>query len=696
MNLSILDSYSGALHDGMRAAFEGLPPELGQPSAYTLGAAGPDCHRITGTNGKLLRPTLTLLCAQAAGGRLPDAVPGAVAVQLAHDFSLVHDDIMNADSTRRERRSGSDPCGPGRAVLAGDLLHTLATRTLARVETPRAGAALRVLIDAVMALLRGQAADLAHERVTEISEERARQAATDRTAELIGAACRIGAVLAGVPPRGRRALAFHRYGVTLGMAVQLVDDIVGLWGRPASTGSPVWSGLARRRRSLPVVHALRAPHPAADELRRHGAALLREDSAAVAELVEQAGGREWAETEARHNVHDAVRIVDGLDAAEPYRAALKDVAWSVLEALSTRGGQPAHMPPTGTTVATETVIVPPEYRIAVVADRFPRRFHEHRWSLRTSTRQWMAAHGLLPDDVADAYTDNLLCYTDLVAGYYVGAPDPVLRAIAEFSAWFFVWDDQHGVLAAASHDQAWQALSTALRRALRRPGERNSAHDPPLVAAFADVVPRIRGDFSDDWAARFARHMAAVFDAYDQEYRNRRAGRVPDVDELLALRRDTFGHDVWIDLLESASGRELPAEIREHEAYRRAVAASQQFCSTYNDLCSLRKELAAGELHNLGISLMRHRGLGLEQATGAVRAHAVRRVERFLAAEARLTTLLDAGHWSTEIADTVRSCLANARNWISSTYWFHHESGRYRMREWADPARPPYVAGSES
>jgi epi-isozizaene synthase len=186
-----------------------------------------------------------------------------------------------------------------------------------------------------------------------------------------------------------------------------------------------------------------------------------------------------------------------------------------------------------------------------------------------------------------------------------------------------------------------------------------------------------------------------VIDAYDREFRNRASGTIPTVAEYLELRRLTFAHRIWTDLLEPSAGRELPADVRLHPAFQRAALLSQEFAAWYNDLCSLPKEIAGDEVHNLGISLIHHQGLTLEEAVTEVRRRVEECVEQFLVAEkdvSRLAgSLADGTVRGKETSIAVRACLGNMRNWFSSVYWFHHESGRYMVDSWDDRSTPPYV-----
>ncbi|MFY1678723.1 MULTISPECIES: terpene synthase family protein [unclassified Streptomyces] len=337
--------------------------------------------------------------------------------------------------------------------------------------------------------------------------------------------------------------------------------------------------------------------------------------------------------------------------------------------------------------------MPRALRLPVIETTFPRRLHEYWPTLREETRGWLLEKRLMPPDTVSQHADRLR-YTDLMAGYYLGASDEVLQAIADYSAWFFVWDDRHDRDVVHRRPVAWQRLRDRLGQVLDAPQE-HLDHEDPLVAAFADGVRRLYSFLPGAWNARFARHFVEVIGAYDREFHNRTLGRVPRVAEYLALRRLTFAHSIWNDLLEQSAGHELPDAVRKHPAYRRAALLSQEFAAWYNDLCSLPKELAGGEVHNLGISLIVHEGLTLPEAVAEVRRRVERCVFAFMDAEratlAFADELRDGTARERELGAAVRACVADMRNWFSSVYWFHHESGRYAVDAWADRSTPPYV-----
>ncbi|MBV2353186.1 multidrug MFS transporter [Streptomyces sp. J2-1] len=346
----------------------------------------------------------------------------------------------------------------------------------------------------------------------------------------------------------------------------------------------------------------------------------------------------------------------------------------------------------GTTTPT-AVAVPPSLALPLIEDAFPRQLHPYWPKLQEKTRQWLLEKRLMTPEKVREYADSL-CYTDLMAGYYLGAPDEVLQAIADYSAWFFVWDDRHDRDIVHGRPADWSLLRRRLHAALDAP-RHHLHHQDPLVAGFADSVLRLDSFLPVTWNERFARHFHEVIEAYDREFHNRVTGTVPTVAEYLALRRLTFAHWIWTDLLEPSAGCELPESVRKNPAFRRAALLSQEFAAWYNDLCSLPKEIAGDEVHNLGISLITHEGLTLEEAVREVRRRVEECVTEFLVAErdalAFAASLADGTPRGDGLAAAVRACVGNMRNWFSSVYWFHHESGRYMVDTWDDRSTPPYV-----
>ena len=249
--------------------------------------------------GKALRPALALLSARAAGAPPERGVTAAAAVEFVHNFSLLHDDIMDGDTERRHRPTAWTVFGVGAAILAGDALLCLAQDMLLTDPSPQGVWAARCLSAAVHRLIAGQGADLAFERRDDVTLDECLQMAGDKTAALMACACSIGAIGVGAP--AELAMGLAGFGAHVGLAFQLTDDLLGIWGAPEVTGKPVRADLRARKKSLPVVAALtggtQAGQDLAELLARPGT-LSEDDLLHGAELVEQAGGRKWAENEA--------------------------------------------------------------------------------------------------------------------------------------------------------------------------------------------------------------------------------------------------------------------------------------------------------------------------------------------------------------------------------------------------------------
>lgn len=282
----------------LRDAVDGMHPWVGEMAAYSFGWCEVGGGPALAPGGKGVRQALAVLGAEAAGAPGESGVPAAVAVELVHAFSLLHDDIMDGDTTRRRRPTVWKAYGTGPAVLAGDALFALAVGTLAGTGPD----AVRLLSVALGDLVRGQADDLLFAGRPWSGPDRVRRAeyramAEHKTGSLLGAALALGALLGGAPPATVSAL--DRAGRHLGVAFQVVDDVLGIWGDPAVTGKPVLADLRERKKTFPVLCALNSPGPAARRL----TAVLESagDPAEAAALVAAAGGRTAALAEAlRH------------------------------------------------------------------------------------------------------------------------------------------------------------------------------------------------------------------------------------------------------------------------------------------------------------------------------------------------------------------------------------------------------------
>lgn len=303
----------------LQQAVDRLDPASREQAAYHLGWTELDGTPGRG-GGKAVRPALALLSAEAAGASVAAGIAGGVAVELVHNFSLLHDDLIDGDAERRHRPTVWARWGAASAILCGDVLLALATEVLLEDSSPHAAEAARQLAATTRELVRGQVADVAFERRGDVGVDECLDMASGKTASLLATSASIGAVLAGAPEATTSAL--RTFGHAVGMAFQLVDDLLGIWGDPAVTGKPALSDLRSRKKSLPVTWAVCHGGQAGRELAawltapdQHG----EPDEAELvhaAKLVEQAGGRQWATAQAIYQQQLGERALGAAPLAE--------------------------------------------------------------------------------------------------------------------------------------------------------------------------------------------------------------------------------------------------------------------------------------------------------------------------------------------------------------------------------------------
>jgi geranylgeranyl diphosphate synthase type I len=299
----------------LRLATDSLPAPIRRITGYHLGWWDEHGHPLESHGGKAIRPALTLLGATAIGGMATTAVPAAVAIELVHNFSVLHDDVMDRDTIRRHRPTAWRVFGVPAAVLTGDALLTLAFDVLATSGHPSAPEGMRMLSAAALGLLDGQSADLAFDQRDHIDLSECLAMARGKTGVLLGCACALGGLFGNAAPE--RLPHLRAFGEQLGVAFQLVDDLLGIWGDPGITGKPVFSDLYNRKRTLPVVAAMtsgtQAGHELAQLYRREGP-LTGAGVEQAAELIEIAGGRTWSIAAAEESL---TRAMAELRLAEP-------------------------------------------------------------------------------------------------------------------------------------------------------------------------------------------------------------------------------------------------------------------------------------------------------------------------------------------------------------------------------------------
>ncbi|MBV9440316.1 MAG: polyprenyl synthetase family protein [Candidatus Eremiobacteraeota bacterium] len=264
--------------------------------------------------GKRLRSRLVLEVTEEEGGCVEDALDVACAVEILHEFSLVHDDIEDGDTLRRGRETVWSRFGIPHGINAGDALCAIAYLALLDGTTTRSPATTimmaRALQQAHLAMCGGQGRDIAFETTERVTMTDYRTMIAGKTGALFGAACELGALAAGAG--GARASAYARIGRAYGIAFQIEDDILGTWGDSATTGKPCGADIAKRKWSFPVVWALGGPPSPARETvaaayGRSGG-LGSDEVAATIAALDALGARDAARGAARRELDGADEV----------------------------------------------------------------------------------------------------------------------------------------------------------------------------------------------------------------------------------------------------------------------------------------------------------------------------------------------------------------------------------------------------
>ena len=291
-----------------------VPPQVGRLVATVY-------QHVLTAGGKRLRPLLALLSCQAAGGDATDCVDRAMALEVLHLSSLVHDDVIDEASQRRGKPSVRQRWGNRTSILVGDFLLAEVARRLSGEPEQQS---LEVIASAVsqmcLAELVEQPADPA-----ELTEASYFAHIRGKTACLMAAACEIGAIAANCSS-ARQPLT--DYGMNLGQAFQIADDLLDLYGEASALGKPVLQDLSARQWTLPLIHALRSASPSeAQQLSRLLLEAVDDPAAArqAAEMAEHLGGRRYAEQRAHELAEQARGALNDLPDT-PARQSLSELA----------------------------------------------------------------------------------------------------------------------------------------------------------------------------------------------------------------------------------------------------------------------------------------------------------------------------------------------------------------------------------
>jgi len=306
---SVLTNRSPLLYDMIRYHF-GWIDEKGNPQQ--------------GWAGKAVRPTLCLLACKAVGGDWHDALPAAAAIELVHNYSLVHDDIQDDDRERRHRPTVWSVWGKPQGINTGNVMRILANVSIRRLNVPPAKQVhIQSLLDeATIRLTEGQFYDIDFEKRIDITSEEYLRMIRGKTAALIACALETGAEI-GTADR-QTIDGLRQFGWNMGCAFQMRDDYLGIWGEPQNTGKPLWGDIRRRKKTLPVVYGMEnvSGGMKKDLLRFYSDGVQAEEAVnTVVGILEKTGAREYTVKMTGHFVREAEKVLSNLPVG---RAAIQD------------------------------------------------------------------------------------------------------------------------------------------------------------------------------------------------------------------------------------------------------------------------------------------------------------------------------------------------------------------------------------
>ena len=272
--------------------------------AYHMGwsgeGSGPD------TTGKRIRPILVLLVTAACQSEWLRALPAAAAVELVHNFSLIHDDIQDNSDKRRGRLTVWKKWGAPMGINVGDALFVISNQAITDLEKHYPSEivlqAARILHDTCLDLTCGQFLDMSYEKRTGLTVEDYWPMVSGKTAALLAACTHIGALLGGANEEKQEA--YRLFGHHLGLAFQVQDDILGIWGDEAMTGKSVASDLVEGKKSLPVLFGLSKQAQFAAHWKQTG--ITSAQSSQFAAILAADGAYDYAQNAARDETDKAL------------------------------------------------------------------------------------------------------------------------------------------------------------------------------------------------------------------------------------------------------------------------------------------------------------------------------------------------------------------------------------------------------
>jgi octaprenyl-diphosphate synthase len=286
-------------------------------------------HYIIEAGGKRMRPVLVLLCSRALGYEGVQHVDLATVIEFLHTATLLHDDVVDMSSMRRGRPTANVKWGNPSSVLVGDFIYSRAFQLLVQIGSMRI---MDVMATTTNRISEGEVLQLVHQHDPDTTEAAYMEVIRNKTAILFAAACSSSAILAGASAGIERQL--HTFGLEVGMAFQLVDDVLDYMGDSAELGKNVGDDLAEGKPTLPLIHAMQHGRPSekellADAIRNGGLDRLQD----IITIVRQSGALDYTRKAAEQRIAVALKNLAGLP-DNRYRAGLEQVAEAALHRSS--------------------------------------------------------------------------------------------------------------------------------------------------------------------------------------------------------------------------------------------------------------------------------------------------------------------------------------------------------------------------
>ncbi|MGB9300929.1 MAG: polyprenyl synthetase family protein [Anaerolineae bacterium] len=330
-----LDEYLNAIELEMRNSMavseKALAPYYGMIS-YHLGWVDERFVPTEQETGKRLRPLLCVLACEACGGDWRRAVPAAAAIELMHNFSLIHDDIEDNSPQRRHRPTVWSLWGQAQAINVGDGLFAISRLALQRlanrgISPQKVVVAFRIVDQTCLYLTEGQYLDLAFEEVDGVTVDMYLEMIGKKTGALMSCATQLGALLGTDDERVMES--YGAFGYELGLLFQIVDDMLGIWGAGEATGKGVGEDIVSRKKSLPILYALQR----SDELRRiyRRERMDAAQQEVVMERLESLSAREYAREMAIKHLRLAVHTLEDTGVRNRAQEDLRSIAHFLLD-----------------------------------------------------------------------------------------------------------------------------------------------------------------------------------------------------------------------------------------------------------------------------------------------------------------------------------------------------------------------------